>query len=295
MQPDIEDERGNDIGKRANEDGERSSQKSVPEKVGEYLKALAVVGTFSYGALFVGYRAYYRVLGIPPEDVGVSHAFILVRSIGYIVLVACLVILVAIYVLLMRNPKITKRDTLGTIALSMIIGWYIYWLFPRSLLRDVVIFVGVVIAAALLADAIQTGRRRKAWYTGLVITFLLAILLPAAAISWRAQELARKSLDGETVEPITLLGVPLLDVSTDYIHATWICAEAQRPPVFNRFRNNILKGTSLGETSTSFFMLIQRTSAERQNHPNRPSSMIVKFPQNCVMVSRFGNQKPDVD
>ena len=52
------------------------------------LKALAIAGALVYGALFLGYRNYYSALGLSPEDVGVSNTYVLVRSVGFIALMA---------------------------------------------------------------------------------------------------------------------------------------------------------------------------------------------------------------
>jgi len=56
--------------------------------VGDVLKLSGVAAGVMYGALVLGYRKYYTRLGIRPEDVGVSNTFILVRSIGFVLLAA---------------------------------------------------------------------------------------------------------------------------------------------------------------------------------------------------------------
>src|SRR5271166_784413 len=52
----------------------------------DVLKYSGLAGGIMYAALFLGYRTYYNNLGIRPEDVGVNNTFILVRSIGFVLL-----------------------------------------------------------------------------------------------------------------------------------------------------------------------------------------------------------------
>lgn len=299
MQPGTEDQ----------QPAKESLSAAVERVIGGSLKALAVAGTLIYGALFIAYRAFYSALGIHPEDVGISHAFILSRSVGFIGLVAIVALVIPVYLGVLRLKDNVCRRVVAGIWL-LLIGAYFWLLLSFEPWGALPCFIAISVPASVLAFAFRDIRRsesddnaerinesavgnRKRWYSGLspmawysvvALTLLLTILLPAIAIAWRAHELGEDALTGGIVRPVKLAGVPILDVSTDRIRAAWICPQDQRPQVFKRFRNDVLEGTILGETSTSLFMRLQRSDS--QQHHSSEHNIIVKLPQKCVMVAR---------
>jgi hypothetical protein len=84
---------------------------SNPFTVENFVKLTAFSAAAIYGALFIGYRRYFAELGISPEDVGISSTFVLVRSIGFIVLGVGAVLLVGTIVgdLIMERTQRAKR------------------------------------------------------------------------------------------------------------------------------------------------------------------------------------------
>ena len=71
----------------ANEKQPPPSTSKIPS-IGDVLKLTAVASGVIYAGLFLGYRKYYNLLGVRPEEVGINNTFILVRSIGFILLAA---------------------------------------------------------------------------------------------------------------------------------------------------------------------------------------------------------------
>jgi hypothetical protein len=105
-------------------------------KIDTLVKSTAIGGAIIYGALFFGYRTYYKALGMNPENVGIGNTFILVRSIGF-VLLAC-VIAGAVYgaMIIMRRYKggpWSWSDALNAIygvALAIFLSMYLSALIP---------------------------------------------------------------------------------------------------------------------------------------------------------------------
>ena len=272
------------------------SESAVIDRVlGDSLKLLAVAGTFVYGALFMSYRAYYSAIGIRAEDVGVNHAFILSRSIAFIFLAAIVAGAIGIFAWVIgRREGIWGWDRLWIfVAFILVVGYACLLLIPTKspLWLDVVSFVVILSAGIALgcqAEAgAETGKRQPARYIGIALAVLLTVLLPGVAIGMRAHELGEKAMVGRSVTPLKILEIPVLDVSTEQIGARWICRERERPPIFgNGSKGGIVEGTLLGETSTNVFIrLQQQADGERRHYPQR-ENIIIKLPQECVMVVR---------
>jgi hypothetical protein len=333
-------------------DEDQTGEKNIlDEIIGDSVKLFALAGTFIYGALFLGYQSYYSDLGIHPEDVGVSHAFVLIRSIGFILLAAGIALVILVYAwVIARRKGIAVVDYFVILLAGAAVYFYAHWLLPPdSSMRFwrysvAIIFVPAFLlgvaaenyavnaktprtkltaaerrrirrwekrraqrkqmatwalrnwprAAAPVALAVVRFRRllptvttlRPALNVGMGLTVLLTVLLPAIAIDKRADQLAEQSLRGERVAPFTLFNiVPVLDVSSEYIRASWICPEGEHPPVFDGPKGNYLQGLSLGETGTSLFMRLQVSDGGKENKSNQ-SYVIVKLPQECVMTVR---------
>jgi hypothetical protein len=75
-----------------------------------FVKVTAFCAAVIYGALFIGYRTYFNELGINPEDVGVGSTFVLVRSIGFIVLAVGAVAVVAMIIGVLETMQ-NKTDS----------------------------------------------------------------------------------------------------------------------------------------------------------------------------------------
>ena len=261
-------------------------------KIDTLVKSTAIGGAIIYGALFFGYRTYYKALGMNPEDVGIGNTFILVRSIGF-VLLAC-VIAGAVYgaMIIMQRYKGGSRswaDVLNAIygvALAIFLSMYLSALIPSTSplispslhLRDVATLAVILLVGLILAKVGPS--QRTANRVALFVAAVLAIALPAYAINQRAAILANESLAGKPVNPYAIFGIPVLDVSSDPVDATWICADTQRPTLFKDSKDGVRHGLLLGENSSSVFIRLTDTTDQK--------SEIVKLPQMCVMVTRYG-------
>ena len=255
--------------------------------IGDLLKIVAVVGGVIYAVLFIGYRSYYSVLGIHPEDVGISQSFILARSVGFIILT---IGIAQIFVMAFNalNSASFVRGFLVNFSVGLGAASY-----ARLLLTGIVpTYILVIATVCIIAFAFflgwLSGLYKNAGYVRLFSLIVLITVLPAVAIDIRATQLGVSSSRGIPVKPFTVYGLPVLDVSSDTATMTWICPMAQRPPIFNGSTDNAIHGTVVGETSTKIFIVYsgpekyaaQSTDKGSRSHP------IISLPQSCVMVSR---------
>jgi hypothetical protein len=269
-----------------------SKDGDVGLEIDTIVKSTVIGGAIIYGALFFGYRTYYKALGMNPEDVGIGNTFILVRGIGF-VLLAC-GIAGAVYgaMIIMRRYKggsWSWGDVLNAIylvALAFFLSTYLSAVIPSTHplispslhLRDAATLVVIFLVGFMLAKIGPS--RRTANRVALFVAAVLTIALPAYAINQRAAVLANESLAGRPVSPYAIFGIPILDVSSDPVDTTWICAEGEQPALFKDSKDGVRHGLLLGANSSSVFI--------RLTDMNDPISEIVKLPQMCVMVARYG-------
>ncbi len=284
--------------------GEKGTKATEPESAiidrvaGDSLKLLGLGGTFVYGALFIGYRDYYSALGIRPEDVGVSHLFVLSRSIIFIFVVGIVAATVVFLVeVVAAHHGINWKEAMLMIFVTVLVFVYIGALLPNRCIWgvDALILISILGLGALFAVAVYQERRKLAWNTGLAFTVLVATVIPGAAVGWRTHELGETALRGQSVPPFKILNIPDMDVSTEEIRAEWICAERERPMLFDpplenvaggtpvQPRNKVVDGTLLGETSTNIFIRLQQSDSQGKGRRDQ----IIKLPQECVMLSRY--------
>jgi hypothetical protein len=254
------------------------------------LQLAALAGAVVYGALFTGYRAFYESLGIDPEDVGISNAFILVRSIAFVVLTA-LVALTWFSMTRLVNNAINRRAGKRSrsfisygynIAVAIAIGIFIVFFASPGWppLAKVVVVVSVLVISIVLtrvADQSSYDDRRK---MGAIAAVIVGFLASTTAIHHYAAHLAEDVNAGKTIAPITIFGIPILDVSSDDIRATWVCPEAQRPPPFTEALDSSISGFLIGESDTSYIIRLAPAT----------ESKTVSVPQNCVMLTRLHDQ-----
>lgn len=260
--------------------------------VGDVLKYSAIVGAITYSCLFLGYRKYYIILGIRPEDVGVNHTFILVRSVGFIVLaVICTllaILLTAWFHLVLKQGPWTRRHAIH-IAAAFLVWLIVSACFvkldsPHSKLAA---SMGAVLTIASIAMArfSHSPHDRHIANAGLVIAAVTIVLVPVLAAIIDAYLRAGKVQHGQESTPVTILGVPLLDVSAEEVHVSWICQDSQRPATFRQSQDSSIDGTLVGETSTSYYIHLGN-----QDQPG--SSKIVKIPQSCAFLTRDDPKNP---
>lgn len=133
------------------DEGHTEEKNILDEIIGDALKVFAIAGTFIYGSLFLGYQSYYSDLGIHPEDVGVNHAFVLVRSIGFILLAAGIALVILVYAwVIARRKGITAFEYSIIVLAGGAVLWYAHWLMPPDSMRIWRYSLLVILAPALL-------------------------------------------------------------------------------------------------------------------------------------------------
>ena len=92
--------------------------------VGDVLKPAAVASGVIYAGLFLGYRKYYDLLGVRPEGVGVTSTYVLVRSIGFILIAGVLtvlaILLTAWFNRVLKQRPWTRRQIVPIFAVSTV-------------------------------------------------------------------------------------------------------------------------------------------------------------------------------
>lgn len=255
------------------------------------LQLAALAGAVVYGALFTGYRAFYETLGIDPEDVGISNTFILVRSIAFVVLTA-LVALTWFSMTRLVNGAMNKRTgersrtiiSYGyNIAVAIAIGIFIIFFASPGWppVAKVIVVVSVLVIAMVLthvANHSSYDDRRK---MGAVAAVIVGFLGSTTAIHHYATHLAQNVNAGNRIEPITIFGIPVLDVSSGKVTAAWVCPKEQQPPPFRESPDSSILGYLIGESDTSYIIRLDPAT----------ESQTVSVPQNCVMLTRRPQQQ----
>jgi hypothetical protein len=90
---------------------------------------------------------------------------------------------------------------------------------------------------------------------------------------------ARSVQEGKVTTPATILGIPLLDVSADDVHVSWICQNPQPPAIFSQSQDKTQEGFLVGETSTSYYVRL----SDQSQKPTKIN--IVKLPQSCAFLT----------
>lgn len=254
--------------------------------VGDVLKYSALAGAIIYSCLFLGYRKYYSLLGIRPEDVGVNHTFILVRSIGFVVVaVICTllaILLTAWFNLVLRQRPWRRRHAIhiaAVVAVWLIVSvCFLAFDYPQSALAA---WMGAVLTIACIAMAQCSHNSLRDRYianAGLFIAAVTIVLVPVLVAIISAYIRAGLVQHGKESTPVTILGIPLLDVSAEKVHVTWICQDSQRPATFRQSQDSTIDGILVGETGTSYYIHLG-------NQDQPASSKIVKIPQSCAFLT----------
>jgi hypothetical protein len=246
-------------------------------------KAAGAAGVALYAILFFAYREYYDALGISPEDVGVTNSFVLVRSAGFILISIGVGAAVAGYLFASSGYSAGPLQTsdvvrgVATLVLCAALGYYFAKLFPTSTLQ----FVPLLLAATPLplgplVNRLRQKRDDRRWVSALVAsTTLVAIVIPAAGVARQAAELGRQAKAGVAVQPISVLTIPIVDVSAPKVQVYW--ANQSIPPpvaIFSAGTGRPVQGTLLGQTSSIVVV----------NLETGPQPRIVRFAPAAVIV-----------
>jgi hypothetical protein len=268
-----------------NEQGRPSTLK-IPS-IGDVLKFSGIAGGVIYAGLFLSYRKYYSILGVRPEDVGVNNTFILVRSIGFILLAAVgagvAIALTGWFNLAMKGP-LSRRQIIHIFMVwfkFMLIVSAVAWIVDH---RNIWLpaLMGGVLGIACIAMArytYSTRLDRLAVRAGLVVAVVIIMLVPVIVAIISAHTRADSVQKGNVTTPATILGIPLLDVSAENVMVSWICPDAQRPAIFKQSQDNVQQGFLVGETSASYYLRL----IDKSRNPSK--IVIVKLPQNCAFLT----------
>lgn len=252
----------------------------------EALKPTAIASGVIYAGLFLGYRKYYDLLGVRPESVGVSSTFVLVRSIGFILIAGVLtvlaVLLTAWFNRALKQRPWTRRHVVHIVAVSTL--WIIVSAclvaldYPQNKLAASMGAVLIVACIAMAQFSHDSQRDRSIALVGLAIAATTIVLVPVAAAIVSAYIRADLVKRGKESTPVTILGIPLLDVSAEKVQVTWICPAPQRPAPFKESPDSTITGILVGETSTSYYI---RLGDENQPQPSK----IADLPMSCAFLT----------
>jgi hypothetical protein len=236
-------------------------------------KQLGILGIAVFGILFVAYHQFYSALGVTPEDVGVNYVYVLARSIGLMLIAALLLAYVGYQVLLMstlqkremlnkrerRSVIMTKKErvrsaVVGCVSIAAGVVFYI-WLPDDPFERAASIFAVVaVIATGTLSVAVALKGRRAERLTFLGVGLMSLFLAFSVALATYARDLGKEALAGSVVEPVDLVGVPILDIEARAVAVQWVGPAAQRPTNLF-FGGQEVCAIDLGRSSTTQFLL----------------------------------------
>ncbi|MCW2635898.1 MAG: hypothetical protein JWQ99_2265 [Blastococcus sp.] len=227
------------------------------------LKLTALAGALIYGVLFLGYRSFYTRLAVAPEELGVTNTFVLVRSIGFILLMAALA--AALWVSWFQSRHFrswpsTRRDV-GRFAISLALGAALA-LYGATLSPERwPWWVGAAMAGAVfliggVSGVLMSDRPRLSIAIVLSAGAVLTVVMPTAAVIGRADDLAGAVKAGSAVAPFDLFSVPVLDVAAVPARVTWIGPREQRPALFGSDRDPSLSGLLLGQAGGTVILAI---------------------------------------
>jgi hypothetical protein len=252
----------------------RRSQAAVQRfGIDTFAKTLGLLGVGIYAVLFLAYQRYYSILGIRPEEIGVSQVFLLSRSIAFLILVALPLVYISLSFGLafaakrVLKPRKSRKLTPLTRALfSIVYGAFAVCLveFTRSHVVPVVAlrFFGYLMASVLstisllllLLPSLRRAPRHRQFQLMGVIAATFALVAAGAALMDEATESAQLVQQGGEVRPVTMLGLPLLDIESQKVRINWILPSAQRPI-------DVLKepagscGLLVGRSGTTIFVI----------------------------------------
>jgi len=257
-----------------------------------------------YGALFLAYRTYYAPLNLSPEDAGVTSSFVLVRSIGFVVLViiASAPPLVAFALLNewerrrgnpggvaaalrrysnYRYPGL-RRAYVVTIALTACYAWYLFAFFGVPVQGGPFAIVTIVLAIMLVLLAVMRWSANLAafqWLTVCATISVTAVVLPLALTIATADDYGAMAKSGQSIASFDVFGLPVLDVSAPPISVIW--ADPRTPHATEIF------GTQPGPTPVRGILIAQTNNAIYVNVGSGATGRVIRFDPRQVIIA-FG-------
>ncbi|MFC3893810.1 hypothetical protein ACFOWZ_20230 [Lentzea rhizosphaerae] len=240
------------------------------------LKFAAAPGIILFATLFIAYRRYYATLGVTPEDVGITNAYVLSRSVGLVLLVLLFVAITALSSFIERRESGFGRGRPSGSGLNRLLskvwavlplilrafltavtGLLLARLYPRTVHYVILIFVLILVGViTLTSDRFYDrfgsfGRTFRLFVTALAG----AIVLATALNSFAHYQANGRALRGCSVEPFDFYGLTILDISADYARIDWIGPPQQAPAMFvESSGQRSVHGLVVGRGSTLSFV-----------------------------------------
>ncbi|MET9276112.1 hypothetical protein [Kribbella sp. NPDC003557] len=271
------------------------------------LKLVGLIGIGIYAILFVAYQAYYSVLGIHPEEIGVTQLFLLSRSIAFLILIAIPTAYVVGIVIQARwraerearsasklsgqqaeqdkDRKLRKLKILASSTITLTSGVY---LLSRSLEGAGLYGIGQTMfgAVTLAFGAAGFGllllwpqSRERIILAMVTITVIAAFIGAGIGLTREAREAATYVVDfGDEVPPITMLGLSLLDIETQRVEVSWVMPQPQRPTAL--FTSGLQACALLiGKSTSTVFLIFTKTGPQVSQLPI--SSVTIRRDREC--------------
>ncbi len=258
----------------------RNGGNGTPWKYETLLKAFGAGSAILYGSLFLAYRAYYNAIGLSPEELGVNNTYVLVRAVGFSLVMS---IVAGLYIIGSAAGE-RAQDSSGLTAFT----WLMFF-FASSFVAGFLIaafeppswptWIGPALAAlGLLPPAYFGITHKRNSLAFATLTALVAVVFPSAAVIGHAESLGGRAADGKKVHPYTLAGLPLLDVSAVPGSITWLGPPSQRPvEIFAQ--QNQLNGMIIGQGPTVVVLVVDQGDGRR----------ILRLPSGLVSVASGAN------
>jgi hypothetical protein len=109
------------MNERADARAEQPKQPSLIARLSSLQGALAVVGLFMYGALYIAYANFYNRLGVRPEDVGLGYGTTILRSSGLIVLLVIPLVVVSAVIIFLRRRRRSTLERTSSSAVDLLV------------------------------------------------------------------------------------------------------------------------------------------------------------------------------
>jgi hypothetical protein len=249
-------------------------------------RLLAVASAALYGILFLAYRGYYSALDIPPEDVGVNNSFILVRSPGFIVITVVVAAILFGMIVSQGNvagptlPSHKRAKKVASLLLPAVAAYYFYSLFPPT--TSFLVLVLVLTLLVSIGPALQRleGKRSVSFRRALAatVTICVAVVIPSIAVVQQGEARGVQARSGVPVQPFTVFGIPIVDVSAPAVTVTWANPAVLAPPdAFGRGPSpGSAEGLLLGQ-GNGFFVVNIEVGGERRLLRLTSASVIITF------------------
>jgi hypothetical protein len=99
-------------------------------------------------------------------------------------------------------------------------------------------------------NSLNVGRVARYLQVGLAL--VITVLLPAVLVVGRAESLGHRAASGDSVRPVQVFGIVILDVSAVPVDLVWSDPKTPHPPYFGSTAVSVpVSGTLLGQTENS--------------------------------------------